>query len=506
MAVSFIGRVGTVVFAMLLASACTQENPLYCDPSTPCAQGACDFTRNACAISLPCESNSDCDEGAAPICGKHGVCRGCGRLQLDCAQNNPAKGVCELGGCRACSVDLECPSVLPNCNDGVCSPCEPGQKGNSLCSERGDPNSVCRSGACVECEKESDCSEREPVCDGGECRACARNDECESKICSDSGACVPQDQVLFVAEQGQNTSPCGTSHVPCATIAGALAGLSQSGGPRTIAIASGNYREQVKIDARYGVAPITLIGADDAPSTVGRIIVDDGAEVHLSRISVDGGLVPDETADSSRSGVICDGRFGPSELYVNRVNITGNDIGIYGENCARVVMTRSMVVSNDKQAIYTLKLGDLIIENSVFVENGKSAESVPIFTLGGKEVLFRGNSVFNNGGENVPFLFSCSPGGKVANVISRSNSSKQVAKACAISHSLFDTANVPGRGNKTGLPLFYNESAVPPDLHLSPLSPAVDAGMKLPVPGSVDFDGTRRTLGAGPDMGAFEAK
>lgn len=72
----------------------------------------------------------------------------------------------------------------------------------------------------------------------------------------------------------------------------------------------------------------------------------------------------------------------------------------------------------------------------------------------------------------------------------------------------FRTATGQGSGSVTGDPLFLDPGSLIPDLHVSPGSPAVDAGdpVQLPAPGEADLDGRPRLAGAALDLGAYECQ
>jgi hypothetical protein len=74
-----------------------------------------------------------------------------------------------------------------------------------------------------------------------------------------------------------------------------------------------------------------------------------------------------------------------------------------------------------------------------------------------------------------------------------------------ITSSNFRTATglvTDGGGNQSGDPLFANAAAG--DFHLLAGSPAIDAGSDDGKLGATDLDGRARTLGAAPDIGAYE--
>ncbi len=77
-----------------------------------------------------------------------------------------------------------------------------------------------------------------------------------------------------------------------------------------------------------------------------------------------------------------------------------------------------------------------------------------------------------------------------------------------VSNSSFATAKpgasstIGGPSNQTAAPLFVNPAAG--DYREAPGSPTIDAGAVDPLLGPVDLDGNPRTVGAAPDIGAFE--
>jgi hypothetical protein len=116
---------------------------------------------------------------------------------------------------------------------------------------------------------------------------------------------------------------------------------------------------------------------------------------------------------------------------------------------------------------------------------------------------------------------------QLVNVIARSGTSAPDIAACAkdgtaiaqvnVSHSNYGTATTAGSGcvaamghisadgtNQTAAPLFVNASSG--DFHQKPGSPTIDKGINASANGTNDFEGDPRTLGAGTDIGADEAR
>jgi hypothetical protein len=115
----------------------------------------------------------------------------------------------------------------------------------------------------------------------------------------------------------------------------------------------------------------------------------------------------------------------------------------------------------------------------------------------------------------------------LVNVIARSGSSAPDISACAedgtaisqvnVSHSNYATATSAASGciaamghvtsdgtNQTAAPLFANAGSG--NFHQKPGSPTIDKGIKAPANGTNDFEGDPRSLGAGTDIGADEAR
>ena len=482
----------------LLVIGCTQENPVFCDETRPCAEGACDLTRNACAAVAPCRANVDCGTKLAPICGEFGLCRGCGRSYLDCSVRNPALGVCDAGSCRSCTEDSECPRTLPACQEGVCSPCKEGGGGDALCAERGDDATTCRGGACSQCTVGEDCNGLKPICELGLCRGCQQHTECLSNVCGGDGSCLPENDVLFVSRAGSMESPCGTAENPCALIEGALSQIAPSSEKRIIRVLDGNYDERIKIDARHGAGRVTLLGPTGAgkKSTLRGLIADDGAVVEVANLDfhpIDG-----EQGD----GVVCDGRFGATELVLRGISVSEYRVGIRAENCRRLEVRRSEVLRNQAGGLSTDANQEILVQNSLFWSNGSSSSNDAPIKLSAESAKFLWNTVVGN--QTGQALFSCSSVVELSNNILRGNSGVVSRGKCNWSHSLFDVDGVEGVGNLVDDPLFLDEFAEPPNARLSPVSIAIDSANDLEPP-ALDLAGNPRVLGGRADLGAYEA-
>jgi hypothetical protein len=168
-------RTKTVLVSFLLVCvACTKPNPDTC----------CTSTEDCQAFGLP--DLQPCDNG------------------LTCVGHVCVAPQCSTEGCSASA---------PICDttSDVCTGCE-----TSTDCGRFAGTDVCNptTGACVECVGPSDCTADKPICDGNACRGCKLDAECASGACGDDGACVRDEKIVYMSNDGTNTGTC-TRASPC---------------------------------------------------------------------------------------------------------------------------------------------------------------------------------------------------------------------------------------------------------------------------------------------------
>lgn len=500
-------RAVPVVLAVILAAACTQKNPEYCERDDDCADGErCELDpgaelTNACVkkdggtadapLGLDAAGVDAAVVDAPPVpCGDGGV--------SSCPANTP---ICRDGVCTVCQTQTECPIAAPVCGgNGTCGPCT---TGSDQCELR-TATRRCLAGGCVQCDRASDCAllPDRPVCEvtTGMCRPCALDDECTSGVCDlPNGRCVVDGDVLKVTMTGGGD--CTT--VPCASVAAALAKVQ--GTRRFVKIGPGTFREPLDATGKS----VVLVGAGAMMTTI-----DPSGAANLPALNVGGGSdvtvrrlrLANASGDSNANGVTCAGTPRP-KLTMLDVRVEDSDaVGVVANPCV-LDIRRSRIAANLGGGV-RIVASDFTLVNDVIVLNGSGAS-----TVGGVRILDSPPNVgrldFVTVGHNSSI--STAVGGVACEglttglaftnsiVWGNSGAVNEVSGLCTWTFSLF-----PGASGATNLdrnPLFTD----PPSRNLKPMSgsPAINAAdMGSTVPD--DIDGRARPQGGRRDMGAYE--
>ena len=167
----------------------------------PDGQKCCD-DKDGCR---DCCNNNDCPDGwtcsdsgncvAPHECDKNEDCGPCEKCEAGSGGVKKCKNQCpddqrccpELGGCRECCQDSQCPPGF-ECRNGNCVE-KPECKGNEDCNA--NKCEKCEGGKCVEkCDNGQHCC-KDGNGDAIGCRECCNNSHCEGdKICNDNHKCV----------------------------------------------------------------------------------------------------------------------------------------------------------------------------------------------------------------------------------------------------------------------------------------------------------------------------
>ena len=403
----------------------------------------------------------------------------------------------QAAGTAPCANDLSCPA-------------------NLVCDQRRDPPACVDPSDVLQGCVPSECDPSQPVCDDttGECRACVADSECDSQVCAESdGTCVPADEVLYAAPDGDDNNDCTTIDTPCLTVSGALGKLDSS--RHTIRVAAGNYSESwVLVD--LGRFSISGPGTDgDATVAFAMAGFGTGAHDHLLETSGTDLLVEslslantsgNEAVRVTSGNVVFDGvRIANSAggLDIRAATVTlrrsaivdnklGSGIGVSVADGATLVIDRSTVDGNGigiQMTAATTPI-DYTITNTYITNNATRAVIAPAMI--GATTRFEFNTVADNGG--TPTM-QCPTAVPVANSIFDA----AIASSCQASFSLFGSTSPAGTSNLGNTdPGFTNNG-----YHLKGSSAAIDAAD----PSStidVDFDGDPRPLDDGYDIGADE--
>jgi hypothetical protein len=237
-------------------------------------------------------------------------------------------------------------------------------------------------GACVACLTNDHCAAtpETPVCDETPaCRACQAHEECASDFCNrDTGACVAESEVLYVAQDG--TGDCSRAS-PCGSIATALDLVRADNDAWTaIRLDGGTYAETlalsditVRIAGDDATIQPSLAGQPGVPApdpTHGAAVVSVGerAYVTLERVRIQG-----DPAAAGVSGVHCfGGEVGTLALF--RVTVADHaGLGIMTEGC-HLTLARSAVTRNASGGLL-VNDSAFDVTNSYFLDNGDVASS-----------------------------------------------------------------------------------------------------------------------------------
>lgn len=445
----------------------------------------------------------DCIPGGAPPIGKS-----CTDSAADCRSTAP---ICDAvsGECRACMTNEECSSDV----------------GKDFCVTTGSAR-----GLCASCLTDTDCSGRTPVCSGaGECRACNADDECESGACNPNGACADQADIVYaLAQTGISGDDCGTKDAPCRSLASATTKLTAA--RRTLVLVKTPKAFDTGKAIFPAIAGLRVIGNGVAvkPYDGTAFNVPAGAEVAFQDVVISG-IIGDDTA-----GIQCTG----GSVAITGSTLEENTVGLAATDC-NVAVTQSLLKGNNvpwKSGSAAIKLncgagctktasilrnrfedngsaisawdqGEVTLENNLFLRNGADGY-VRVIELRALKSRFAYNTLVGNyNGCTYVGIVACDSNCiNVANISYGSFPGKdcqdQVWYGGTLSYNLTEVA-YPGVSNKIGDPKFVD--AASGNYTPGPGSPALDAGNPNEAP-PLDLLGTKRPVGAAPDIGAVEAQ
>jgi hypothetical protein len=308
-------------------------------------------------------------------------------------------------------------------------------------------------------------------------------------VCLALLSCAPAAQAAqrFAAPQGTGPDPCAQAE-PCSL----LLAIGDAGANDEVIVGTGTYPLNSPIAAPVGAQNLSIHGDPAGPRPV--------IEATIAPLPINipsGGRLSYLEIDNSASGAY--GAFCPPEGLLERIvlRVTGEgSFGTFlGEGCTarnsliRVAGSSSVAVLANAGAAGTTSVR---ARNLTVIATGPGSLGLyaDYYGLGGSLAVDAKNLIVDGGEHD---LSAADSGGGVAQL--------------TISHSIFDStieegkSTIVGSDNQVGPALFAEP--VLGDFHEASGSPSIDAGVGDLV-GPLDLDGNPRTLGAAPDIGAFE--
>ena len=261
-----------------------------------------------------------------------------------------------------------------------------------------------------------------------------------------------------------------------------------------VIIGGGTYPVAAALESQPFVSDLFVHGAFDEPApTISGSVVS-----YMFRVSAPGSRISHLNVINSAEksvAVVCS-----DESTMERVHATATGKGAFALYPSGACLLRdSVAIAAGEQsfavnAAQESNLAQTSIRNVTAIGSGPGSIGLRAqgFGAGGEPTVTVRNSIVR-GRE---FDVWATPGGAKSMTLQ-------------IAFSNFDTTKVDanaflvaGPGNQTAPPAFLDPTAG--DFREAPGSPTIDAGTADPLLGSTDFEGSPRTLGAAPDIGAFE--
>jgi hypothetical protein len=514
-----------MVPGVLLASACTEPIPTFCDQTHPCTDPArtfCDLPTRTCVaasdagpgdaapgdglvdgradgLGPACQGSSTCVDPGAPICAD-GACRPC-ESSAECASRDPSVPACAASGrCLKCVTSLDCTDpAAPICEAAACRVCAESPE----CAARDVALPVCRgNGTCAECLVSADCAVHadRPVCNRATflCEPCTRDDQC-SYFCDrdlNPGQCVGAAAVLFVDQAGPSCGSggpgSGTATDPFCEIRTAV---NSVGTKDYIFVRPGTYLTVLVLGPSFRLR--AELGSKIAASTDGAAFAVGGTGGGLSRVEVEGLEILGGGVNNPGFSVGNDGLFTVRNGQVR-------DLASYGVWCdgGTLTLDRVWVTGNSKGGVL-LDECQATITNSVIAHNGTESSDfggVDVKTPGSSFSFFNNTLVSNRASSGKAAGVRCDVSATIVNSVLWWNTPTNSDAQCSYAYSNLGEV-VAGVGNISGTPSFEGSSF--DDYRYMPGSPGIDVATPTGAPDH-DFLGYARPCGSAPDMGAYE--
>ncbi|HEY0192005.1 MAG TPA: right-handed parallel beta-helix repeat-containing protein [Kofleriaceae bacterium] len=464
-----------MAFLWLATFGCSKQTPgLCCTDEADCAAAGLSGI-SSCDDGLACRGN----QCIAEVCGRSSDCDAAAPYCMDQGANS---GLCA----GSCSDDAQCPGAAQTADDQFCV-----------------------SGACAECRRNDDCSVEMPVCAAHSCRACVEHAECASHVCTSTGACATEDQIVHVAPSGADAGDCGQL-APCSL----AYAIGHQTGRRYLLLSTGTYVNS----ATMTVPGKQVLIGDGAPrptitnSGAGPIFsIGPSADVELDGIEVSG------ARGGAGAGIECDNAMTAGERTLRLIDdlITQNMVdGLHANRCvvtaigttfslngsdgivltdSRGTFDRCTFNGNTSYGIY----GDGTLydaTNSFVYRNGTG---VGVFSFPDEPgSLFAFNTVVDNGIGVDCQANAASPLTLSNNIIVRNSKNTDGQQTCSHPGSILAADVAPLH--------FVQPDVAPYDYHLTTGSSAIDQATASTI--DHDFDGDGRPRGNGRDIGADEAQ
>jgi len=415
-----------------------------------------------------------------------------------------------------CTTDAECSETSPICAaEGICRSCVSATE----CVARDASFPICaESGECVECLVNNDCTEpNSPVCDAASqlCRACDLHSECDSQVCDiGTGACVAETSVVYASPSGSGDT-CNRSF-PCSSLPNAV---DLAGGAKPyLRLLPGQYTQRLTIENKA----VTVVGEGATLNLTAAIGTEPGVLIiGNDDVAIDGLTV---TNLSTGRGLSCDSS---GRLTVHRSSFDHHDGD--GISCSNLTVTESNVSDNGGIGIVTFDdtavierntiadnfgggiSGGGLIRNNLIVGNSNltNYQGAIRVSSGATTTISYNTIVGNFVNDSFIGIIGCATDTIVSSNIIFGNEfppsgDDQTLIGCTETRNNLSDVDISstGTGNIIGDPMFTN--AAGGDYSLAEGSDAIDEGEVAAAP-EVDFGGSARPVGGGPDIGAIES-
>jgi hypothetical protein len=430
------------------------------------------------------------------------------------------------------------------CPDGEhCPPAGGPCSGDNECRA---PTPVCNEVAmtCVECMENTDCAMARPLCEQNTCVQCRTDDDCDSKLCLDGGACAAPGDVTYVSETNATDNPTCAIDKPCQNLVQALRATSLRKYIRVTGSIVHNaattfdnkraivYGRAARISRSSSDEVLILKGTSDVTLIDLEIIGNGGsgdkdcveilevATVAMTRVNVHGHgiagvglsgnakllMIDSQVHDNARDGIKATGGM----LEIRRSLVYGNKgtAGVFAVNAVMVTIDSSTIAANTGSRGGVSIEGPFSIRNSIISSNG-NISTTPLSPGGltlnpgtAANAQFEFNTVADNSSGSTTTGLSCSG---VSFDVSNSILTGNTVNNCIVSYSLTDITGTPSGTNKIGDPKFVSKVLLDPMFYrIDGMSAAVNSADPAATL-DVDIDGQKRD-DSRKDMGADEFK
>jgi hypothetical protein len=486
----------SLVVVVLIAAGCLVRDPERCDEQHKnCPNGqTCDFKSNKCVASdlgmIIAEDLSVGDlEMADSFAGKDGG------VHPDLL--------------RECDASAECSDpARPICGGSVCRGCVAGD--DNQCGEHaGVPYCQADAGRCVVCTPATEatsCPSPSPICtSAGACRACTSDDECATKVCKSDGTCATANEVAYVDNAGVANYMCGM---------GLDAGVGSASDPFCeIQMGIDTGKPYVRVTGHAG-APynsisvtttrnVTVVGPEVGEPAIilAKTSTDNDVKLQLSSaasVTLIRVQIGSASSASSQDAVLCNGTGAVSPVVLAILNSSIFKSVGYGVNSTHCTLTldSDRIALNVSGGVILTNANKYTITNDYIYRNMGTAVQIDPLATG----AFQLNTIVNNtasagyAGVNCNSTVQPVEGSIFWN--NKVTGSLMEEFGCNMIRCDVDSVDPMFVDNNNDDYRFTNAALV------DAVPANVDGGAG-PFPAH-DIFGTRRPLGNGFDVGAFE--